>query len=195
MFRVNAPYPIAIHSWGFFIWKNVFISANRLLASCGWYDENSLWDLGLLNFPEVRLSLPNVAIPIRCCFCVHSWKLLMANSPVRRWGAWAIKIVSLVSCEVWMWANQFGMIDFVPVNLQVWVTAGREMEDYSEKCRKECEDRLSGVWSEEDGARVIIKEKTEHPSCVDPSCDRPQKLRRLNASEDLSLESAKPDIM
>ena len=94
-----------------------------------------------------------------------------------------------------MWANQFGMIDFVPVNLQVRVTAGREMEDYSEKCRKECEDRLSGVWSEEDGARVIIKEKTEHPSCVDPSCDRPQKLRRLNATEDLSLESAKPDIM
>ena len=34
--------PIAIHSWGFFIWKNVFISANRSLASCGWYDENSL---------------------------------------------------------------------------------------------------------------------------------------------------------
>ena len=49
---------------------------------------------------------------------------------------------------------------------------------------------LSGVWSKEDGARVIVREKTEHPSCVDPSCDRPQKLRRLNGSEDLSLESA-----
>ena len=80
------------------------------------------------------------------------------------------------------------MIDFVPVNLhQVWVRAGREMEDYSESCRK---DRLSGVWSKEDGARVIVREKTERPSCVDPSCDRPQKLRRLNGSEDLSLESA-----
>ena len=95
-----------------------------------------------------------------------------------------------------MWANQFGTIDFVPVNLhQVWVRAGREMEDYSENCRKECEDRLSGVWSKEDGARVIVREKTEHPSCVDPSCNRPQKLRRLNGSEDLSLESAKPDNM
>ena len=37
------------------------------------------------------------------------------------------------------------------------------MEDYSENCRKECEDRLSGVWSKEDGARVIVREKTEHP--------------------------------
>ena len=95
-----------------------------------------------------------------------------------------------------MWANQFGTIDFVPVNLhQVWVRAGREMEDYSENCRKECEDRLSGVWSKEDGARVIVREKTEHPSCVDPSCNRSQKLRRLNGNEDLSLESAKPDNM
>ena len=40
---------------------------------------------------------------------------------------------------------------------QVWVTAGREMEDYSEKCRKECEDRLSGVWSKEDGADNVRK--------------------------------------
>ena len=95
-----------------------------------------------------------------------------------------------------MWANQFGTIDLVPVNLhQVWVRAGREMEDYAENCRKECEDRLSGVWSKEDGARVIVREKTEHPSCVDPSCNRPQKLRRLNGNEDLSLESAKPDNM
>ena len=47
------------------------------------------------------------------------------------------------------------MIDFVPVNLhQVWVRAGREMEDYSESCRKECEDRLSGVY----GLRRMVLE-------------------------------------
>ena len=67
-----------------------------------------------------------------------------------------------------MWANQFGMIDFVPVNLQVWVRAGREMEDYSEKCRKECEDRLSGVWSEEDGAHHILRLPRKMTLMIDP---------------------------
>ena len=115
----------------------------------------------------------------------------MANSSVITLGAWPSRLSHLYHVKCECGANQFGMIDFVPVNLhQVWVRAGREMEDYSESCRKECEDRLSGVWSKEDGARVIVREKTEHPSCVDPSCDRPQKLRRLNGSEDLSLESA-----
>ena len=87
------------HSWGFFIWKSVFISANRLLHVD--MKINSSVDLGLLDFPEVRMSLPNVAIPPRSCFCVHSWRLLMANSHVITLGAWLSRLSHLyhVKCE------------------------------------------------------------------------------------------------
>ena len=70
-FRVNVSLPpIAIHEDSTFE-KSVFISANRLLH----VDDmkiNSSVDLGLLDFPEVRMSLPHVAILPRSCFCVHS---------------------------------------------------------------------------------------------------------------------------
>ena len=58
---------------------------------------NSSVDLGLLDFPEVRMSLPNVAIPPRSCFCVQIAYGKLSRDNV---GGLAIKIVSLVSCEV-----------------------------------------------------------------------------------------------
>lgn len=59
--------------WGFFIWKNVFISANRLLASCGWDDENSLrpWSPSF-SWGELELAK-----------CGHSPQVLFLRSQLK----------------------------------------------------------------------------------------------------------------